>query len=59
MTNPRMAPCPNCDHTKYMSVYCYDHGWKYVECDECGYRGPGEGSIRQAVISHNEAMLKR
>lgn len=59
-TNPKIKPCPRCGRTQ-MAVYKYDSGWCYVECDggfnarpHCGYMGPGEGSIRQAIKSHNE-----
>ncbi len=44
-----------------MGVYKYDNNWCHVECDNgfnsgtnCGYLGPGEGSQRQAIKSHNE-----
>jgi hypothetical protein len=55
-----MKPCPKCGTEDYLNVYKYDSGWCYVECDnpQCGagfgYRGPGEGSVRQAIKSHNE-----
>ena len=50
MTYQKMKPCPRCDGD--VSVYSYDGGWKHVECDKCGYFGPGEGSIKQAIKSH-------
>jgi Zn ribbon nucleic-acid-binding protein len=59
-TNPKMKACPKCGLTDFLAVYDYD-GWKHVECDNgfntsaspCLYLGPGEGSIRQAIKSHN------
>ena len=53
MSNPKMKPCPTCKTDEDLSVYSYDHGWKHVECDKCFYLGPGEGSIKQAIIQHN------
>lgn len=55
MTAPKMAPCPKCNRTNFLDVYKYDSGWRYVECDggECWYRGPGAGSIRDAIKQHN------
>lgn len=50
----RIAPCPTCKTNKSIGVATYDYGWKHVECDGCGYMGPGEGSRRQAINSHNE-----
>lgn len=57
-TNPKMKPCPNCGSGDYLAVYKYDNGWQHVECDNgpCHYFGPGEGSIRQAIKSHNESV---
>jgi Zn ribbon nucleic-acid-binding protein len=68
-TNPKMLPCPKCGRTDFLAVYDYD-GWRHVECDNgfnstptppateaCHYLGPGEGSIRQAIKSHNERVL--
>jgi len=59
MTYPKIRPCPNCGGSA-LSVYKYDSGWQYVECDSplpsggaCWYSGPGEGSIMQAIRSHN------
>lgn len=51
-TNPKIRPCPQCGN-EAVSVYGYDNGTKHVECDCCHYLGPGEGSIRQAIKSHN------
>lgn len=53
-TNPKMLPCGRCGN-EAVAVYEYD-GVKHVECDRCHYLGPGEGSIRQAIKSHNEQM---
>jgi hypothetical protein len=62
MTVPKIKPCPLCA-SEAVSVYAYESGWHYVECDGpgsdgtgCYYRGPGEGSILQAVRSHNERV---
>ena len=52
-TNPKMLPCPQCGNDA-VAVYGYDNGMKHVECDRCHYLGPGEGSNRQAIKSHNE-----
>lgn len=59
--NPKIKPCPKCKSAEFLSVYKYDSGWQYVECDYrgCWYRGPGEGSIRQAIKSHNEKMTEQ
>lgn len=60
-TLPKIKPCPECGG-EYLSVYSYDSGWRYVECDSnpvCWYRGPGEGSIRQAIKSHNEKVTAK
>lgn len=51
-TNPKMAPCPKCG-SRCVTVYKYDSGWCYVECDDCFYRGHGEGSVNAAIKSHN------
>jgi Zn ribbon nucleic-acid-binding protein len=53
MTIPKMKPCPECGNTD-LSIYTYDNGWRHVECDECLYLGPGEGSKAEAVKQHNE-----
>jgi Zn ribbon nucleic-acid-binding protein len=55
-TNPKVKPCPDCKTDQWISVYTYDSGGRCVECDKCWYRGPIEGSIRQAIKSHNEAV---
>lgn len=51
-TLPKIKPCPHCGADT--DVYKYDNGWRHVECDRCFYLGPGEGSIRAAIKSHNE-----
>lgn len=53
-TNPKLKPCPECSESDHLAVYTYDNGWRHVECTACNYLGPGEGSIRQAIKSHNE-----
>jgi len=60
MTAPKIKPCPLCNSDN-VSVYKYESGWQYVECDGngCWYRGPGEGSIKNAIKSHNERALAR
>ncbi len=62
-TNPKMKPCPLCDEPDALAVYKYDSGWQYVECDgdggRCWYRGPGEGSTRAAIKSHNAKREER
>jgi Zn ribbon nucleic-acid-binding protein len=55
-TNPKMKPCPKCGTDEWLDVYKYDNGWQHVECDKCFYLGPGEGSVRQAIKSHNEKV---
>ncbi len=55
-TFPKMAPCPKCQSAEHLAVYRYESGWRYVECDECFYLVPGEGSTRQAIKSHNARM---
>lgn len=52
MTAPKPKPCPRCGDPD-VAVYRYDNAWRHVECDKCGYLGPGEGSIRQAITAHN------
>lgn len=55
MSYQKIKPCPVCG-CKYLSVYSYDSGWRYVECDSgngCVYRGPGAGSIKSAIKLHN------
>jgi hypothetical protein len=56
VTYPKIKPCPRCGCG--LTVYRYDSGWKFVECDNCFYFGPGEGTITQAIRSHNEAVSK-
>ncbi len=58
MTSPKIKPCPRCKTDAHMAVYTYENGWRHVECDECLYLGPGEGSIKQAIKSHNERMVE-
>lgn len=60
MRYPKMKPCPKCGSAAYLDVHKYDNGWIHVECDNgfntanhCGYLGPGEGSVWQAIASHN------
>jgi hypothetical protein len=62
-TNQKIRPCPQCGSADDVAVYKYDNGWCYVECNNgfnavgkksCRYLGPGEGSVRQAIKSHNE-----
>lgn len=55
MSNPKMKPCPRCGSTEYLKVFGYVGGWRHVECISggCFYLGPGEGSIRAAIKSHN------
>lgn len=57
-TNPKIKPCPKCGETG-LAVYSYEQsgGTKHVECDKCHYLGPGEGSVRQAIKSHNEKSV--
>lgn len=53
MSNPKIKPCPNCHDYNRIVVYKYDSGWCHVECTKCNYFGPGEGSIKAAIKSHN------
>lgn len=53
-TNPKIKPCPTCGTDEHMAVYTYDNGWRHAECVKCNYLGPGAGSIRAAIKSHNE-----
>lgn len=55
-TNQRMKPCPKCNSDEHLAVYTYESGCKHVECTKCNYLGPGEGSIRFAIKSHNERV---
>jgi uncharacterized metal-binding protein (TIGR02443 family) len=48
-----MNPCPKCGVDDDLTVYTYDNGWRHVECLKCNYLGPGEGSIKAAIKSHN------
>jgi hypothetical protein len=54
MTYQKAKHCPKCG-SDCLSVYKYDSGWQYVECDGpgCWYRGPGAGSIGAALKLHN------
>lgn len=62
-TNQKILPCPRCGSSD-LTVYEYEHGWRHVECNEgfnrpghlCGYLGPGEGSVRQAIKAHNDTI---
>lgn len=54
MTNPKMRPCPKCGATDRLAVYTYPSGWRHVECNACFYLGPGEGTIHEAIKSHNK-----
>lgn len=55
MTYPKIKPCPRCGETDTMEAYKYDNGWHHVECEmDCGYMGPGSGSILGAIRGHNE-----
>lgn len=51
---PNMKECPKCGNDA-LAVYVYD-GWHHVECDECHYFGPGEGSAKEAIESHNSGI---
>ena len=55
MTYPKIKPCPECKSET--SVHEYDSGWRYVECNKCDYRGPGEGNILRAIRSHNQRQM--
>jgi Zn ribbon nucleic-acid-binding protein len=57
MSYPKMNPCPRCGSAR-VAVYSYDHGWKHVECNNCYYLGPGEGSIQHAIEEHNKQERK-
>ena len=56
MSNQKIRPCPKCQSDERVAVYKYDSGWCHVECNKCFYLGPGEGSIKQAIKSHNERV---
>jgi uncharacterized metal-binding protein (TIGR02443 family) len=54
MSYPRKKPCPECGAPgDDLAVYTYENGWRHVECDDCGYLGPGAGNALQAIRSHN------
>ena len=56
MTAPKIKPCPNCKTDEYLAVYTYDSGWRHVECDQCYYLGPGEGSKLAAIKEYNKRL---
>lgn len=57
MTYPKIKPCPECSRSgEDLDIYTYPSGWKYVECVRCNYRGPGEGTFRDAIRSHNKRV---
>lgn len=56
-TNPKIKACPRCGSDR-VAVYIYESGWHHVECDACLYMGPGEGSTRQAIKSHNASVAQ-
>ena len=45
MTYPKLKPYPQCGELDWLDIYTYESGWKFVECDKCYYRGPGEGLV--------------
>ena len=53
MTNPKIKPCPRCA-SPFVEIFVYESGSRRAECTSCWYMGPCEGSIRQAIKSHNE-----
>jgi Zn ribbon nucleic-acid-binding protein len=57
VTAPKMKPCPNCGNCDNLNMYAYESGWWHVECDKCFYLGPGYGSKREAIRSHNQAQV--
>lgn len=57
MSYQKMKACPKCGCG--VTVYGYDSGWKMVECDNCFYFGPGEGSIKEAIKSHNKSVAEK
>jgi uncharacterized metal-binding protein (TIGR02443 family) len=58
MTYPKIKPCPKCGQSDTMEVYKYENGWQHIECElDCGYMGPGSGSILGAIRNHNEHVL--
>ncbi len=59
MTYPKKLPCPKCGAPgDELAIYKYDSLWAHVECDNCYYLGPGEGTFLQAIRSHNTAVKK-
>ena len=56
---PKMKPCAKCKTDEGLAIYTYEGGWKHVECDICMYLGRASGSMRGAVLNHNEEMDKR
>lgn len=58
MTYPKLKPCPQCGDLDWLEIYTYESGWKFVECDKCYYRGPGEGRILDAIRGYNERAAK-
>lgn len=56
MSRQKISPCPTCRTSAEMAVYTYESGCRHVECLTCFYLGPGEGSIPQAIKSHNERV---
>jgi Zn ribbon nucleic-acid-binding protein len=56
MSRQKISPCPTCQSADEVTVYTYESGWRHVECLTCFYLGPGEGSILQAIKSHNERV---
>ena len=52
-TDPKIKPCPRCA-TDDVAAFNYDSGIWRVECENCDYIGPPEGSKRQAKKSHND-----
>jgi hypothetical protein len=58
MAYPKIMDCPSCGEPgSDLSVYTYGNGWRHVECNECNYLGPGEGSILHAIRSHNQRAM--
>jgi hypothetical protein len=52
MAYPKILPC-KCGNAD-LEIYKYENGWQHVECDECHYMGPGQGSKLWAIRRHNE-----
>lgn len=57
MTYPKIQPC-KCGNDD-LAVCKYENGWQHVECDDCFYMGPGEGSKLWAIRSHNAHVAER